>query len=76
MRTNKLNHYMKLRAAWEKLPWDLDVAFTEGYFRQGVRNFFGVDLDNRGNLLRDLQQPDFFKAYTTACAEVRTRQNQ
>jgi hypothetical protein len=63
MKTKKLIDYMKQRAAHEGVKWELTEAFLQAHFDRGVRNFFGVAVDNRGQLIRDTQQPDFFETY-------------
>ncbi len=63
MKTNKIYKYMKSRASFEKMEFKLDKTFFEAGFVLGVRNFFGVELNNKGNLLNDVQQPEFFKKY-------------
>lgn len=76
----KLVAYMKSRAAFEGVEWKLTAAFLQQSFDQGIRTFFGVDIDEKGNLLSDVQQPDFFKKYhgkartavSVASANVRT----
>ena len=59
----KLVDYMKQRATFEGVEWSLTEGFLQAHFDQGVRNFFGVDVAARGELLRDTQQPGFFKTY-------------
>ena len=47
---------------------ELTPKFLEKHFKQGVRTFFGVTLDQEGSLLSDDQQPTFFAAYQRALA--------
>lgn len=62
-RMKKLVHYMKSRAAFEGVEWSLTGSFLQQSFDQGIRTFFGVDVDEKGDLLADSQQPDFFETY-------------
>lgn len=57
MKTTQLVNYMKKRSKIENQIWDLPKEFLESHFHIGLRNFFGVELDNNGNLLWDAQQP-------------------
>tara|TARA_Y100000031_G_C8115729_1_gene335756 strand:+ start:283 stop:540 length:258 start_codon:yes stop_codon:yes gene_type:complete len=57
MKTKKLVRYMKVRSNMEKQIWDLPNDYCEGLFELGIRNFFGVQLDDKGTLLCDLQEP-------------------
>lgn len=59
----KLSRYMKSRAAFEGAEWALTDAYLQRHFDHGVRNFFGVTVDEKGDLLSDVQHPDFFKKY-------------
>jgi len=54
---------MKARANFEKVKWELTEKDLTGYFQQGIRNFFGVVIDNDGNLIEDNEQPSFFMNY-------------
>lgn len=60
---NKLSQYMSVRARFENVKWELTGQDLEPYFENGVRNFFGVSVDDQGNLLSDDQQPSFFNSY-------------
>jgi hypothetical protein len=51
---------MKARAKFEKVKWDLTEKDLMMYFNEGIRNFFGVIVDNKGNLVEDTEQPSFF----------------
>ena len=57
MKTEKLVRYMKVRSKVEECKWSLDDDYLQPSFINGVRNFFGVQLDNSGNLLFDEQEP-------------------
>ena len=61
MKTERLVEYMELRSQVEETEWGLDTDYLEPYFINGVRHFFGVQLDNDGNILSDTQQP--FKGF-------------
>lgn len=61
----KLVQYMKARADFENLKWELTEKDLYGYFKQGIRNFFGVIIDDGGNLIEDNEQPSFFISYKT-----------
>jgi hypothetical protein len=61
MKTAKLIEYMKSRAEYEGVKWTLEDSFIENFFIQkGTRIFFGVVLDDLGNILEDRQQPIFY----------------
>jgi hypothetical protein len=62
-RVNALCTYMKARAAFEGVEWKLTHEYVQSYFERGCRNFFGVEINDRGELLSDEQQPAFFKSY-------------
>jgi hypothetical protein len=59
----KLARYMKERAAHEGVEWQLTEDYLQAYFDRGVRTFFGVQVDGKGVLLADDQQPVFFAKY-------------
>ena len=61
MKTEKLVRYMKLRSKIEGTEWGLDIDYLENHFDFGIRYFFGVHLDDKGNLLFDDQEP--FKGF-------------
>ena len=61
MKTEKLVRYMKLRSKVERVEWGLDTDYLENHFDFGIRHFFGVHLDDKGNLLFDDQEP--FKGF-------------
>jgi hypothetical protein len=62
----KLAQYMKARANFEKVQWLITEEDLSEYFNKGVRNFFGVEIDDNGNLIEDQQQPSFFKSYKSS----------
>ena len=59
----KLVDYMRARAAFEGVEWALTEGFLQVHFDHGTRDFFGVEVDACGELLRDSQQPGFFNTY-------------
>ena len=66
MKTEKLVAYMKSRAKHEKVEWQIPDNYLENMFVQkGTRIFFGVVLDDLGNILRDDRQPNFYSNYTS-----------
>jgi hypothetical protein len=65
MKTAKLIEYMKKRAEHEGVKWTLEDSFVENFFVQkGTRIFFGVVLDDLGNILEDRQQPTFYNNWS------------
>lgn len=64
MKTSNLIDYMKRRAAFEGVGWQLPDTYLENFFIQkGTRIFFGVVLDDFGNILEDRKQPEFLTKY-------------
>lgn len=64
MKTEKLISYMKQRASFEGNNWAMEDDCIENFFVQkGTRIFFGVVLDDLGNILEDRSQPEFYKSY-------------
>lgn len=58
MKTDLLFNYLKSRAKIEGVSFELGQnEFFEPYFRCGVRNFFGICIDDNGFLLYDVQEP-------------------
>jgi len=55
--TGNLINYMKVRASVENQKWGLGSDYLEPMFINGIRNFFGVQLDDFGNLQYDEQEP-------------------
>ena len=53
----KLVLYLKKRAELENVPFDLDEEFLNLQFEKGIRNFFGVKIDDQWNMISDDQQP-------------------
>lgn len=64
MKTINLIDYMKKRAVYEGRAWNIPDLYLENMFVQkGTRVFFGVVLDDLGNLLEDRNFADFFLQY-------------
>jgi hypothetical protein len=64
MKTKKLVEYMRSRAKYENVEWQIPDDYMENMFVQkGTRIFFGVVLDDLGNMLRDERQPNFYNNY-------------
>lgn len=63
MKISKLIQYMKSRAEFEKTEWGLEDDMIASLFDSGIRNFFGVKVDDDGELIEDSQQPSFFSSY-------------
>ena len=60
-----LHDYLKFRFFKENRQVNLDLNFFTRHFRDGVRGFFGVIVDEDKGLLEDRQNPDAFKLYQT-----------
>ena len=64
MKTASLLKYMKARANFENRKWLLEDSWMEIMFVQkGTRIFFGVVLDDLGNIICDERYPEFYKNY-------------
>ena len=59
IKTKKLCSYMKKRSKVEGVTWSLPKEKLDILFDTGIRMFFGVVVDNNGNLLYDTQEPYF-----------------
>jgi hypothetical protein len=66
MKTEKLYRYMSARAAHEGVPHTLEPSFYEEAFKGGVRRFFNVEIDRKGNLLSDRENPGFMASWRKA----------
>jgi hypothetical protein len=60
---DRLVVYMRSRAEFENLKWELTEKDLRGYFEKGIRNFFGVVVSDNGDLIEDNEQPSFFMSY-------------
>lgn len=49
--------YLKTRSKEEGVPFELDVLWFLNHYQMGIRNFFGVEIDDDGNLLSDDNEP-------------------
>ena len=54
---NKLIAYMKKRATIEGVIFELDLDYFQGVFDFGVREFFGIKLDDQAQMIFDEQEP-------------------
>lgn len=61
----RIYYYMKERAAHENMKFELDKKFFLNHFTIGVRRFFNVYLNDDGQIIRDTENPEFFKYYKT-----------
>ena len=64
-KVKSLYDYLMARAAYEKVDWALSKEFFTCGFDFGIRGFFGVQIDDDGTLLNDVQQPEFFATYNS-----------
>jgi len=60
-----LYDYLRFRFFKEGRETDLDLQFFARHFKDGVRGFFGVIVDEDMGLLEDRQNPNAFKLYQT-----------
>ena len=56
-KTKKLCSYMKIRSENEGVEWKLNEFYLDEWFNDGCRQFFGVRLNDDGNLIDDDQEP-------------------
>lgn len=56
-KTKNLYRYLKKRSKIEKVKWGLPKSYFEHHYWSGIRNFFGVQIDDNGKLLFDEQEP-------------------
>jgi hypothetical protein len=56
-KTKKLCSYMKIRSETEGVEWKLNEFYLDEWFNDGCRQFFGVRLNDDGNLIDDNQEP-------------------
>ena len=55
--------YLKFRAALEKVDCDLGRDWFEVSLTAGVRTFFGIIVDDSGNVLNDMKNPKALREY-------------
>jgi len=55
--SNKICEYVKHRASFEGVGFELTPEFFDTAFKRGIRMFFGVHVDNNFNMLIDEQEP-------------------
>lgn len=48
---------MKIRSETEGVEWKLNEFYLDEWFNDGCRQFFGVRLNDDGNLIDDDQEP-------------------
>ena len=48
---------MKIRSETEGVEWKLNEFYLDEWFNDGCRQFFGVRLNDDGNLIDDNQEP-------------------
>ena len=65
-----LHDYLKFRFFKENRQVNLDLSFYTRHFKDGVRGFFGVIVNEEGELLEDRQNPDAFKLYQSYNSQI------
>ena len=50
--------YLMMRSDYEGVDFKLDIDFFESGFNSGIRNFFGVQVNNIGFPIWDEQEPE------------------
>ena len=50
--------YLMMRSDYEGVDFKLDIDFFESSFNSGIRNFFGVQVNNIGFPIWDDQEPE------------------
>jgi hypothetical protein len=76
-----LTEYMKYRAEMEHTSLVLPEDFLQGHFDAGIRRFFGVLIDESGEIIEDVQNPSALESYrsnlvskfTTRCPDCGVR---
>ena len=56
-------NYLKIRAFSEGENFELDVEYFEQLFNDGIREFFGVKVNDEGEMIEDTMQPQFFSIW-------------
>ena len=59
--TIDIYYYMQFRAEIEGVAFDLEHKWFAANFYAGIRSFFGVQLDDEGNILEDTQKPEILE---------------
>jgi hypothetical protein len=57
--------YIRWRADKEETGFDLSPSFLKNNIHRGVREYFGVRIDNTGNVLEDRHNPGFVGEFKT-----------
>lgn len=65
MKITNVYNYIKSRAKYEGVKFQLTRRFFQDNFDLGIRSFFMVEIDDNGKLLEDNQFPEFFKQYNS-----------
>ena len=62
---DKLFLYLRLRAEFEQVDFDLDENYLLELYDLGTRSFFGVRLNEKREMLFDLEEPvpGFFNSF-------------
>ncbi|OFV94797.1 MAG: hypothetical protein A3H28_03070 [Acidobacteria bacterium RIFCSPLOWO2_02_FULL_61_28] len=60
----ELHEYMMFRAARERHVYELTPEFFTALLAGGVRTFFGIQVNEAGELAADNQNPRAFAAYS------------
>ena len=56
-------NYLKIRAFSEGENFELDVEYFEQLFNDGIREYFGVKVNDEGEMIEDTIQPQFFSIW-------------
>ena len=56
-------NYLKIRAFSEGENFELDLEYVEELFNDGIREFFGVKVNDEGEMIEDTIQPQFFSIW-------------
>lgn len=62
----RLTDYMRYRADAEGVAWCMPDDFLQMNFDAGIRLFFGVQIDDSGQIIDDDQNPKALEAYLAA----------
>ena len=57
---DNIYNYLKIRAFSEGENFELDLEYVEELFNDGIREFFGVKVNDEGEMIEDTIQPQFF----------------
>lgn len=62
---DELVSYLTYRASVEKVAMELPLEFFAFSFIEGVRSFFGIEVNDEGRMTGDCQQPELLKNWMT-----------